>query len=167
MTNSSDWYLATSKPRQENRAVENLKNQGIKGYSPVIKLEKVRGGKKQIVEEPMFTGYLFINLSPEDPKWQKVRSTRGVRDWVKFSGSTAKLPQALIDSLIDAENSQLIAFDTIKLQKGDSVRILSGPFEGLNGVFLTDNGEKRAMILVDFLGKQSRLNVAKEQIIGE
>lgn len=167
MKNSSDWYLATSKPRQETRAVKNLENQGVRAYSPIIKVEKVRSGKKRIVEEPMFTGYVFINISPEDALWHKVRSTRGIRDWVRFSSNVAKIPDSLIKAFVDSEQNFSQSFDNNKLQKGDSVRILSGPFEGLTGIFLADSGEKRAMILIDFLGKQSRLNVSNEQIIAE
>ncbi|TQV77021.1 transcription/translation regulatory transformer protein RfaH [Aliikangiella marina] len=167
MSSSSEWYLATTKPRQETRAEENLKNQGIKSYSPIIKVEKVRSGKKRLVEEPMFTGYIFINVSPEDAQWHKVRSTRGIRDWVRFSGNVAKVPQNLINQFVKSEQEFKLASATNSLKHGDAVRILSGPFEGLKGMFVAESGEQRAMILIDFLGKQSRLNVANEQIIAD
>ena len=162
---SCDWYLATSKPRQESRAVENLLNQGIKAYSPVLNVEKIRAGKKQIVEEAMFTGYVFINISPEDGLWHKVKSTRGIRDWVRFSGKAAKLPDRLVESLKNSENETKSLVIKKQFEKGESVRILSGPFEGLKGVFLADSGEKRSMILIEFLGNQNRLNVSNDELI--
>jgi transcriptional antiterminator RfaH len=163
---SSDvWYLAASKPRQEFRAVENLLNQGINAFCPLISVEKVRAGKKVVVDEAMFTGYVFINLSPEDGLWHKVRSTRGIRDWVRFSGMAAKLPTQLVESLIESEQNEANVLVKKSFASGDSVRILSGPFEGLKGIYLAENGEKRSLILIEFLGNQNRLKVDNSQII--
>lgn len=163
MTDS--WYLAASKPRQESKAVQHLENQGIFAFSPIIQVEKVRAGKKILVEEALFAGYLFINISSDSEKWHKVRSTRGVRDWIRFAGNVAKLPNSLIQPLISLskEKAQNSGFKPIK--KGDFVRVLSGPFEGLKGVFESQCGEKRSMILIEFLGSQNRLQVDNEQII--
>lgn len=164
---NSNWYLATSKPRQEARAVENLKNQGVTAFSPTIKVEKIRSGKKLIVEECMFTGYVFINLSPEDGSWHKIRSTRGIRDWVRFSGKAAKIPSELVIQLIEQQQSQEEIVIKKSFKPGSKVRILSGPFEGLKGIYLAQNGEQRALILIEFLGKQNRLKLGNEQIIGD
>ena len=94
------WYLAASKPKQEARAVENLTNQDIQAFCPMVKVEKLRRGNKVLVDEALFTGYIFINLSQQSPLWPKVRSSRGVRDWVKFAGNVAKLPDDLMNSLL-------------------------------------------------------------------
>lgn len=163
----SQWYLATSKPKQECRAIENLKNQGINAFSPTIKVEKIRAGKKLVVEETMFTGYLFINLSPEDGLWHKIRSTRGIRDWVRFSGKAARIPTQLVSQLIEQQQSQEKTIVKSTFKPGEEVRILSGPFEGLKGIYLAQNGEERALILIEFLGKQNRLKLANEQIVSE
>ncbi|TQV82999.1 transcription/translation regulatory transformer protein RfaH [Aliikangiella coralliicola] len=162
MTNS--WYLATSKPRQELRAIENLTNQGIKAYSPTINVEKIRAGKRKIVSEAMFTGYVFVNLSPEDGLWHKVKSTRGIRDWVRFSGETAKLPEKLVESFISQESSNTNKITKKCFDEGQSVRVLSGPFRGLKGIYEASSGEERSMILIDFLGKVNQLTVKNEQI---
>lgn len=159
------WYLATAKPRQEVRAVENLENQHIKAFCPTVKVEKLRRGKKQIITEALFTGYLFINLSPQNALWHKVRSTRGIRDWVRFAGDVAKIPEKLVTTLIQAniEPEQQLVIN--HYNKGEAVRILSGPFAGLKAIYDKEDGEMRSMILVDFLGQTNRLKVPNEQII--
>jgi len=164
-TNSLDWYLAASKPRQELRAAENLSNQNIQCYCPLITVEKISGGKKRLVTEPMFSGYLFIQLSPEDGSWHKVRSTRGVRDWVRFGGTIAKLPAELVSKLIEQESKLSNSFQQNDFKPGDRVLILSGPFQGLNGVFQAENGQQRSMLLIDFLGQTNRLTIENDQIV--
>ncbi len=158
------WYLAASKPKQELRAVKNLTNQDIQAFCPIIKIEKLYRGNKVLVDEALFTGYIFIYLSQQSPLWHKVRSSRGIRDWVKFAGKVAKLPSDLIDSLqkvnLSADNPIIIS----RFNQGEKVRILSGPFSGLSAIFEKDDGEKRSMILVEFLGQKSRLTVSNDQI---
>lgn len=161
---SSVWYLAASKPRQETRAIENLHNQGITAYSPLISVEKIRSNKKVIVEEAMFPGYIFIKLSPQSGLWHKVKSTRGVRDWVRFSGKAASLPEKLVDNLIKQEQQQTLPTLNKCPSPGDRVKILSGPFQGLNGIYQASSGEERAIILIDFLGKVNRLKLNNVQI---
>lgn len=160
-----DWYLASCKPRQENRALENLGNQGITAFLPTLEVEKVHAGRKQVVSEPLFKGYLFINIQPEDPQWSKIRSTRGIRDWVRFAGKPAKLPKSLIEQLWRQEMEPHSKQVERRFNQGQSIRIMSGPFEGLNGVFESDDGELRSMILIEFLGKTNRISVGNEQIV--
>jgi len=162
---SSGWYLAASKPRQELRAVENLSNQQIKCYCPLITVEKISGGKKRLITEPMFSGYLFIRLSPEDGSWHKVRSTRGIRDWVRFGGTIARLPAELVRELIEQESKLANNYQQNDFKPGDRVTILSGPFQGLNGIFQAKNGQQRSMLLIDFLGKTNRLTIENDQIV--
>ncbi len=167
-SNSADieWYLAAAKPRQELRAVENLKYQGIQCFCPQAKIERLVRGKKVIKQEALFSGYLFICLSQQDPNWHKVRSTRGIRDWIRFSGNVAKLPTSLVDSLIEVEAAKENLIIN-RINPGQTVRILSGPFAGLKAVFEKEDGDSRAMILIDFLGKTNHLKVENEQIVLE
>ncbi len=157
------WYLVATKPKQEFRALENLENQAIKVFMPQIKVEKLVRGRRKIVHEPMFKGYLFIYLSPENPSWHRVRSTRGVKDWVRFSGKPATLPDELVSTFRVVEEK---ASNDIKqlFVPGCSVKINAGPFKGLNGIFQAADGELRSMILIEFLGKSSCLSLENVQI---
>lgn len=162
------WYLAASKPKQELRAVENLTNLGIMSYCPVVSVERLVRGKKSIKQEALFSGYLFIRLSVEDPNWHKVRSTRGIRDWVRFSGNVAKLPTGLIQDLINSEQAETEPRIVVnRMDKGQPVRVLSGPFAGLSAIFEQNDGEMRSMILVEFLGQINRLKVDNDQIAAD
>jgi transcriptional antiterminator RfaH len=163
----SYWYLATAKPRQESRAVENLENQQIQAFCPTVKVEKLRRGKKEIVTEALFTGYLFINLSPQDALWHKVRSTRGIRGWVRFAGEVAKIPDKLVTSLIQANFEPELQLVISHFNKGQAIRVLSGPFAGLKGIYDKEDGELRSMILVNFLGQTNHLKIPNEQIISD
>ncbi len=72
------WYAIHSKPRQEERALENLERQGFQAWLPMLTVEKFRRGKLAKVVEPMFSRYLFIRLDTEQTNWSPIRSTLGV-----------------------------------------------------------------------------------------
>ena len=161
---STEWYLVHCKPRQEHRAQENLNNQSINSFLPTLNVEKVLRGKRQKVQEVMFPGYLFVELLVNGEHWSKIRSTRGVRDFVKFGGEPAKISQDLLEQLkvIDTELVTNVADKTPKT--GDPVRIMSGPFKDLQGVFQIADGEKRSIVLLNLLGKLTKLEVLNVDI---
>ena len=72
------WYVVQSKPGQAERAAQELQNQGFEVFCPTIKVERVRSGKRMEKIEPLFPGYVFIELSELTSNWRPIRSTRGV-----------------------------------------------------------------------------------------
>ncbi len=66
------WYAVHSRPKQEQRALENLQNQGYDAWLPMITLEKLRRGRVTEVVEPMFSRYLFIRLDMEHTNWTPI-----------------------------------------------------------------------------------------------
>ena len=70
------WYLVKTKPRMEEIAEINLKNQSIEYFLPRFTCGKREG-------KVIFPGYIFIRPKPEDT-FQSIRSTREVSDFVRF-----------------------------------------------------------------------------------
>lgn len=153
-----NWYLLQTKPRDEQRACENLHRQGVEVYLPEITVEKVVRGKRKSTVVPLFPGYVFV-LIPAELSHTSVRSTRGVTRFVSFGGEPSVVDAQLIVALkagLEVAQSRVISDLPAK---GEQVEILDGPFRGLNGVFSQLDGEARAMILVDFMSTQVSASV--------
>ncbi|MBD3652408.1 transcription/translation regulatory transformer protein RfaH [Kangiella sp.] len=157
------WYLIHSKPRQEFRAEEHLKNQKISCVLPLIEVEKIIRGKRQKVSEPLFPGYLFVELQTDGQDWSKIRSTRGVRDFVRFGGVPGRVPPAVLEhlKLIDTTQTKL---ETNAPITGDKVVITDGPFKDLEGVFKISNGEERSIVLLTILGKVTEMELENTKL---
>lgn len=152
------WYAVHTHPRKEQLALENLQRQGFDSYLPVLQVQKVRRGKAQMLQEPMFARYLFVRLdsSAQGRSWSPIRSTLGVRTLVQFGGKPAKVAPELIDWLRQRERD----FDPQHLfVPGDAVSITSGPFKGLEALYQGVDGEHRALILLEILSKPVRMAV--------
>ena len=85
------WYALQYKPSQGDRALSHLQNQDIACFYPKITVEKIKAGKRTKKLEPLFPGYLFVNLEQTDPMWAKLRSTRGILRIVSFANKPAAI----------------------------------------------------------------------------
>ena len=70
---NNQWFLVRCKAKQEQRASLNFANQSIASYYPIIDVVKVRRGKKQVVREALFPGYIFVYLDPSSVLASKVK----------------------------------------------------------------------------------------------
>lgn len=150
------WYAVQHKPAQGDRAVAHLQNQDIPCFYPKVTVEKLKGGKRTRKLEPLFPGYLFVNLEQFDPLWAKLRSTRGVLRVVGF----ANKPAAISDEIIAHIKRSLTSLDEAGgIKPGQSVQLQDGPFEGLTAIFQSFDGEARAIVFINFMQKQQSIKV--------
>ncbi|MDG2441674.1 MAG: transcription termination/antitermination NusG family protein [Luminiphilus sp.] len=156
------WYVVATKPRNESVAKLALERQGYRLFLPTINLKKRRRGQWNLVTEPLFPGYLFVALAlgTDDPA--PIRSTKGCVGLVRFGHTYTSVPVELIAAFEGAavtEDSALSPF-----QSGDAVRLMSGPFAGLEAIYDKARGEERAQVLLKILGRFQRLTVAMDTL---
>jgi transcriptional antiterminator RfaH len=154
------WYAVHSRPKQEQRALENLQNQGYEAWLPLITIEKLRRGRLAEVVEPMFSRYLFIRLDMEHTNWTPIRSTLGVSRLVSFGNR----PAPMSDDLIHALRNMPERAPEKLLQPGQAVRMIDGPLKGLEAVYQQADGELRAMVLVDLMSKHHLVSVDMQHL---
>ncbi len=150
------WYALQLKPAQGDRALANLQNQDIACFFPKITVEKIKAGKRSKKLEPLFPGYLFVNLEQTDPMWAKLRSTRGVLKIVSFANKPAAISNEVIQHIKDSLDS---VAEQGGIKPGQAVQLNEGPFEGINAIFQAYDGEERAIVLINFMQKQQRVKV--------
>lgn len=152
--NGFAWYVVQSKPRQEFRALENLRNQGYQCVMPLYQRERMNKGVRALREEPLFPRYLFIQLDTSTSNWAPIRSTFGVAGIVRFGGIPAAMPDGMVELLMQRGGARQNLF-----APGDKVKVVSGLFTGLEGVFAQDDGLTRVVVLLEFMQTQQKLSV--------
>ena len=180
------WYLLKTKVREEIRAQEHLENQNFEVYCPIVK-EK---GKPA----PLFAGYLFIRLDSKDlPCYHKIRSTRGVAEFVRFNRIAHRLHQqgrlptndqcVLLpcpipdgDQLI--EQIELFAMkhgapapvdkpDTSAFSEGEAVLYDNPLFRHLETTFLKGVNMNRGLILIEFIESQRTDETVEKRVVAK
>lgn len=160
------WAAVFCKPRQEATAELNLVRQGFHVYLPRIRVKQRLRGRWVESLQALFPRYLFIKIIPEETNTSTVRSTLGVVGMVRFGGRPATVQATVIDELArrehaDAERS---AVASSLFREGEAVKVVDGPLAGLEGVFGQPDGDKRVLVLMDFLGKINRVRLSSDWI---
>lgn len=151
------WYALQHKPAQGDRALEHLQNQDISCFYPKITVEKIKAGKRTKKLEPLFPGYLFVNLEKTDPMWSKLRSTRGVLRIVSFAHEPAVIGDEVIQHIKDGLHK---VAEHGGIKPGQAVELRNGPFQGLEAIFQAYDGEERAIVLIGFMQKLQPVRVS-------
>ncbi len=163
---SKQWFVVYCKSREELRAQQNLENQGVHSFFPKIRKEKITRGKKTTIEEALFPSYLFIFVDQKDGNFSRIRSTRGINDFVRFGKEIAIVSPELIKQLENICHSiNDLDVDTKSLLKsGDKVEILSGSFQGVTAIFEAQDGLERSMLLLKVLNQENKISFSNRDI---
>ena len=155
-----EWRVVYCKPRQEAKAQLHLSNQNYRIFLPQLRLRKRLRGRDQVHLEPMFPRYLFISLCAGVQDWAPIRSTRGVVGLVRIGDIAPTVPSELIDHLLSrSDDHGVIDASKQQPQIKQPVEITAGPFAGYRGLFESRKGQQRAMILLEVLSRQQRIEV--------
>lgn len=159
------WYLVYTKPHGEDLARVNLERQGYETYLPRVRQRRRRLGRVFYNVEPLFPRYLFIHLDTVNDNWMPIRSTFGVTRLIRFGMDPAVVPDELVNTIRARENReglQVVSLDPFK--KGDRVRVRDGPMMGFEGIFLARSSRDRVLVLLDIVGRHTRVSVNLDQL---
>jgi transcriptional antiterminator RfaH len=162
MSSTAHWHLIHTKPACEAVAQSHLERQAYEVYWPRLARPVSLRGRciERIVS--LFPRYLFLRLQVGRQALAPVRSTIGVADIVRFGFEYAVVPDTVVDGLRERADSatglhRLSAPEALK--PGAGVRVLAGPFDGLEGIFLRRSGNERVVILLRLMGREAPVRV--------
>lgn len=126
------WYAVYTRPRWEKKVAETLTMNSIENYCPLNKVVRQWSDRKKIVEEPLFTSYVFVKVNAKEHA--KLRQTDGVVNLVYWLGK----PAVIRDSEIELIRQFLREYQNVKLERTrihieDVVKVNEGPFSQMEG----------------------------------
>lgn len=158
-----DWLVVRTQALAEERAIWHLKNQGFEVYLPRYRKQRRHARRVETVLRPLFPGYVFVRLGTA-AGWRSINGTIGVLSLVQFGAAPAPLANEIVEDLKASENDGAISLAPRGLCKGDRVSVRDGVFAGTFGLLEEIGDEKRAILLLDLLGRQVRVSASLEQI---
>ena len=165
MDNQYQWFLLTSKSREEQRAFDNLSAQGLEVFLPKVASVKKRNGVKAVSLQPLFPGYLFINLYQSEANFNAIRSTRGVGSFVRFGLNQATIDSRIIDDIkqsIATEKQGKTLDELLDYCQGDTVELTQGSLKGLKAIYQAKDGLERSILMVKMLGQESKVIISNQ-----
>jgi transcriptional antiterminator RfaH len=161
------WHLLITKPLRELIAAANLERQGYRVYYPRVKQRVLQHRIWREAISSLFPRYLFVQLNASEQSLAPVRSTLGVSSVVRFGTEYAVVPDRVVADLKHRADPQsgLHSLRGKALSRGNTVRIIGGPLAGLDGVFECQEAQDRVVILLNLLGRESRVKMALDCIV--
>jgi transcriptional antiterminator RfaH len=162
------WYVVHTKSKQEKIAKENLERQGYHCFLPFGKRVRRRRGNRYLMIEPFFPRYLFVSLDLGETNISPIRSTVGVQGLVRFGGCVLPVPGAIMEVIKNQAGPEgIIEQETDNFKAGQNVRIEEGVMAGYQAIFHSQSPQERAILLLNVLGRQSKVEVPLASIVPE
>jgi len=167
------WYVLHTYSGYEENVARNLKQRVetldmddkiFNVLVPTEKKTKIKNGKRKIVEEKVFPGYVLVEMLVTDESWYVVRNTPNVTGFIGVGSVPTPVGEEEIKSLKKRMGEEDPKFK-IDVILGDVVRITEGPFKNLEGkVVSIDEAKGKIKVNVSMFGRETPVELDFLQI---
>lgn len=167
------WYVVNTYSGHENKVKEKLEmrasSMDMEDYILRVVVPETKEidskGKEKVTK--LFPGYILVEMVMTDEAWFIVRNTPGVTGFIGSSGKGAKpfpLTPSEVDKILSSMGlSRLDAKSELK--EGESVKVISGPFEGMMGTIKSVDIENAKLeVSIDLFGQETAIELEFSQI---
>ena len=149
-----DWFALYVKSRHEFITNGELNKKGIETFLPSVKKMRQWKDRKKFIDFPIFPGYLFTHIYPDNKNFFSILNTRGA---VKIISSEPGIPAPI--PLMEIESLKLLiesgtGFDIYPhLKEGTRVRVIRGPLKGAEGMLKEKGDNYTFLVNIELLGR--------------
>ncbi len=173
ITNERRWYVLHTYSGYEDAVAKSLlqriESLGVEDkifnvMVPKEKKIKIRNGKKKVIEEKIYPGYVLVEMVVTDDSWYVVRNTPNVTGFV--GSGTIPLPVSL-DEMLSLKKRVEVEEPKYKIdfKIDDAVKIVDGPFKDSDGkVSGIDKEKGKVKVLINMFGRDTPLELDSLQI---
>jgi len=168
------WFAIHTYSGYEENVSENLNRRvatmgmGDKIFNVLVPTEKkikIKNGKRKMVEEKIYPGYVLVEMVVTDDSWYVVRNTPNVTGFIGTGTTPTPLAEKEVEALMKKMNASEETTFSIDLQPGMPVKIGDGPFKGFEGkVNEVDGSRGKVKVLVSMFGRETPLELDFTQV---
>jgi transcriptional antiterminator NusG len=168
------WYAIHTYSGYEENVSHNLKRRintlGMQDkifdvIVPTEKKIKIKNGKRRVVEEKIFPGYVLVEMVVTDDSWYVVRNTPNVTGFIGTGTTPSPLSEEEVKNLVKRMGTTEDPTYTIDIQPGMPVKIGDGPFKGFEGKAVEVDGARgKVKVLVSMFGRETPLELDFTQV---
>jgi transcriptional antiterminator RfaH len=160
------WFCLRSQPRHEHIAARHLRQmEDVEVFNPCIRFARPTRRGPLWMTESLFPNYLFARFdwATSLPKVHYAPSVSGV---VHFGTQWPCIPDQAIQELRARLGPNEMHEISKEFEPGEQIKVAGGLFHGLTAVITQlMPGRDRVLILMDFLGRQTTVEVPVSSIV--
>ena len=162
------WYIVHTYSGYEERVRKALEQRikfmdaESKIFRIVIPTEEeieIRGGQRRTVTKKVFPGYVLVQMNMDDESWNVVRNTPGITGFVGSGNKPTALSEEEVGSILKqmTEGAPQVK---VGFRKGESVRVVDGPFTDFVGVVDEINVAKgKVKVMLTLFGRETSVEL--------
>src|SRR3990167_10559028 len=160
-----NWYVLHTYSGYEDAVARNLKQRiesldmADKIFNVLVPKEKkirIKNGKRKVVEEKIYQGYVLVEMIVSDASWYVVRNTPNVTGFI--GAGTIPIPISL-EEMKELQKRMTGGSESkykIEFSVGDPVKIIDGPFKDFDGkVSDIDEERGKVKVLISMFGREA------------
>src|SRR6266700_3818644 len=161
------WYAIHTYSGYENKVKSHLeariasmdmRNKIFRVIVPMEEEVEIKQGQRRTVQRKVFPGYVLVEMIMSDEAWYVVRNTPGVTSFVGSGTRPIPLQEHEIKSILKQITKETTDKPKAKISfsKGQSVRVIDGPFTEFIGTVSDSNMDRNTVtVLVSFFGRET------------
>ena len=161
------WYAIHTYSGYENKVKSHLeariasmdmRNKIFRVIVPMEEEVEIKQGQRRTVQRKVFPGYVLVEMIMSDEAWYVVRNTPGVTTFVGSGTRPIPLQEHEIKSILKQITKETTDKPKAKISfsKGQSVRVIDGPFTEFIGTVSDINMDRnKVTVLVSFFGRET------------
>lgn len=167
------WYVIHTYSGYEESVAKALKQRAEslgmedKIFNVIVPKErkiKIKSGKREIVEEKIYPGYVLVEMIVTDDSWYVVRNTPNVTGFVGAGTTPIAVSNEEIQKLLARMEVKEPQYK-IEFKKGDLVKITDGLFKDFEGkVEEVDQERGKVKVLINIFGRETPVELDSLQI---
>lgn len=155
----AQWFAVHVRSRHEKKVADELQQRGIANFLPTIRQVRRWSDRKKVVDFPLFSCYLFVQIPPSPAARVAVLKAYGVLGFVGPQQGT-EIPPEQIDSIRKLVLNDVHVTPEAYIRVGQRVRIRGGALDGVEGVLQGAGSDQKLIVSVDTI--QRSISVALE-----
>lgn len=172
---SKQWYVVQTYSGYERKVKLSLEEQF--GHSdckelmgeiviPTEEVVEVRKGQKKISSRKFFPGYILVHVEMVQEVWYLIKNTPKVTGFLGGGSSPTPLSESEVKTIMDQiKGESARPKPRFSFEKGESVRVVDGPFINFNGVVDDVNPDKGMVkVMVSIFGRATPVELEFPQI---
>ena len=153
------WFAIHVRSRHEKKVADELQQRGIVGFLPLVRQVRRWSDRKKVVDFPLFSCYVFVQIDPTPVTRVAVLSIHGVIGFIGPRHGTP-IPPEQIESIRTLVLNNVHITPERFIRVGQRVRIRGGVLDGVEGVLAGRGNDQKLIVSVETI--QRSISVSLE-----
>jgi transcription antitermination factor NusG len=156
------WFALRVRSRCEKVVAVAARSKGFEDFLPLHRRRQRWSDRSKWVDVPLFPGYLFCRLNPEDRF--SLLTIRGVMHIV----GVGRIPEPVDEQEISAIQHAICSDAQVEpwpfLEAGQRIRLSSGPLAGLEGILVETDEQRRVVVGLTILKQSVAVRIERDWV---